>query len=197
MCGCQQLRGGYDMMSGNTPIKNARMMESENPDERWKGIEYLVNRGFGRKPPYTTRYGQIALQDEDPLVRAVALRALNRARDGSSGDVFIKALDDKSPWVRLEAAKALANLPDPDAVPALVKLLADSAQPEDIRIAAASAMRHYPTVEVARALVAQLPARNFGVAWQSRESLRQLTDQDFAYDEAAWLNHLTRPNPFG
>jgi hypothetical protein len=101
--------------------------------------------------------------------------------------------------VRLEAAKALANLPDPAAAPALIRALARPDEARDVRIAAADALRHYPNLEVARALVAQLAGRDFGVAWQARQSLKHMTGKSgLRYDEATWLGYLTGPEkPFG
>src|SRR5689334_21219152 len=78
---------------GQTPIKAARMMQDPtSADRRREGINRLVDYDFGKHEPYLTRYRQIALNDPDFTVRAVAVRALNRARDHGSTDVFIKSL---------------------------------------------------------------------------------------------------------
>src|SRR5207247_4238153 len=103
----------------------------------------------------------------------------------------IHALDDKSDLVRLEAAKALANIPDPAARDPLLRVLQNPAESKDVRIAAADALRHYRELDVARTLAGTLGAREFGIAWQSRRSLRVITRQDFAYDQTAWLQFLT------
>lgn len=205
-CGCQQLgragqfgRSLLEYFSGDTPLNAARKMEDQYfPDERRIGINKLADRDFGRRPPYTTRYQQIAQFDSDWLVRATAIRSLNRARDASATPVFIKALNDESSIVRVEAAKALANVPDPAAVPALLKIVSNSEEDRDVRIWAAHALRHYRSLEVARTLVSQLGGRDFGVAWQSRKSLVALTGRDLKYDETAWLEYLTGDEkPFG
>ena len=68
----------------------------------------------------------------------------------------------------------------------------------DVRIAAADALRHYRSLDVARALIAQLSSREFGLAWQSRRSLKNLTGKDLHYDESAWLDYVRGPDkPFG
>ena len=198
--GCQAVRHTYDLASGNTAIlAAARMENTDAPDERRAGINYFADRDYGLRDPYTERYEQIARSDDDFIVRSTAIRALNRARDATATPVFIAALSDDSELVRLEAAKALANIPDPNAVPALIRTLTRADETRDVRIAAADALRHYPSLEVARALVAQLSGRDFGVAWQARQSLRHLTgERDLRYDEAAWLAYLTCPaKPFG
>jgi hypothetical protein len=101
-------------------------------------------------------------------------------------------------------------VPDPAAVPALLRHLQGQRQGivvagavtmsdegKDVRIACADALRHYRTLDVARSLVTYLNERDFGVAWQSRQSLRQLTGRDLAYDQSAWLKYLTGPEkPF-
>jgi HEAT repeat protein len=185
--------------SGKTPRNAAVKMEDQYfPDERREGINELVKKDFGKREPYTTRYDQIAKSDDDWLVRATAIRALNRARDRSATPTFIKALDDKNDQVRLEACKALVHMPDENAVPSLVRIVQDPAESRDVRIAAADALQHYRTLEVARALTNNLGGRDFGVAWQSHQTLILLTGHDLRYDEAAWLAYLTGPEkPFG
>jgi len=184
---------------GDRPNEMVRMMENErSADERRRGINKLVEREFARKDPYTKRYAEIARDDEDFLVRATAIRALNRSRYKPATPVFIEALRDPSPLVRLEAAKALANVPDANAIAPLVKAVNDAGEDRDVRIAAADALKHYRNPDVAKVLVAQLPGREFGVAWQARHSLRRMTGRDLRYDDAAWTAYLTGPGkPFG
>ena len=209
-CGCQQTEKAFarmgegtqqlmDYLSGNTAIVAARKMEDRtSADDRRIGINQLVARKFAQKAPYTARYKQIATTDPDWLVRATAVRALNRSRDASATGLFIKALNDSSDQVRLEAAKALANVPDPKAAPALTKIVDDRTDNRDVRIAAADALRHYKAMEVARTLVNTLGQRDFAVAWQSRRSLIALTGKDLRYDEGAWRTYLAgNQKPFG
>ena len=205
----------WDVLTDNTAKRNVlRMEDTADADERWMGIEFLVDHTYGRKPPYTTRYAQVATTDPDHVVRAYAVRALNRSRDAAAVDAFIAALDDEHPMVRLEAAKALGNVPDSRAVPALLRHLgptitpppdgADTARPAlreetmDVRVAVAKALRHYRSADVARALVDALDERDFAVAYYARTSLQEITGADHAYDEAAWLAYLTGPGkPLG
>lgn len=182
----------WDVATNNTASVQAQKMEDPYfPDERRQGIAKLSNREYGRGAPYTDRYQQVAQTDKDPLVRAAAVRALNRARDQSATPLFIQALSATEPQLRLEGAKALANLPDPAAVGPLLRLAGDRDQHKDIRIAATDALRHYRRNDVARALVGLLNDRDFGVAWHARQSLCNLTGRDMHYDEAAWLALLS------
>lgn len=184
---------------GDRPNRAARMMENPaSADARRRGINDLVRWDFAQEGPYVRRYRQIAAGDPDPLVRATAIRALNRARDAEARALFITALADASAEVRLEAAKALDNLPDPNAAGPLVRIVSNPDEDRDVRLAAAEALRHYRSIEVARALIPRLGEVDFGVAWQSRRSLRQITGRDLRYNESAWLEYITGPDkPFG
>jgi HEAT repeat protein len=204
--GCQQLgpvgefaRNTINFMSGNTPVNAAlKMQDRYFPDERRQGINHLSDYSFGRQGDYTKRYQQIAQTDSDWLVRATAIRALNRSRDASATPTFIKALSDQNDIVRVEAAKALANIPDNNAIPALAKAVADPSENKDVRVWAADALKNYRTLDAARALAGQLDGREFAVAWQSHNSLILLTGRDLRYDPNAWLQYLTGPDkPFG
>ncbi len=208
LSGCAQVERGatltrrtFEIFTGDTALKAALAMENERlPDERRKGINKLVERDYGRRDPYTKRYAQIASNDPDFLVRATAIRALNRARYRPGTPVFIEALKDKEAhaMVRLEAAKALANLPDPNAAAALVDAVNNAGEDRDVRIAAADALKHYKQIDVARALASKLRGNDFGLAWQSRKSLEDLTGRDLRYDQTAWLAYLSGPDkPFG
>lgn len=204
--GCAQIdalgtatRKTFGSFSGDTALKAALAMEDERfPDRRRRGINSLVERDYGRRPPYTKRYEEIAQADSDYLVRATAIRALNRARYRPATPTFIKALADAHPMVRLEAAKALANVPDPGAAAPLVAAVNNAQEDRDVRIAAADALRHYRQPDVARALAGQVGTADFAVAWQSRRSLTSITGRDLRYDQVAWLGYLNGPQkPLG
>jgi hypothetical protein len=184
---------------GDRPARAVRLMEdAKAPDARRQGINDLARWDFAQGGPYVRRYRQIASGDPDPLVRSVAIRALNRARDPDARPIFVAALSDPNELVRLEGAKALLNLPDPAAMDALIRLVGNPEEDRDVRIAAAEALKHYKKIEVARALVPRLNERDFSVSWQARRSLRRMTGKDFFYNEAAWLEYIAGPDkPFG
>lgn len=185
---------GFKYMDGDRPGRAARMMEdASSADNRRDGINRLLEWGFARHDPYTKRYAQIAQYDTDPTVEAVAIRALNRARDRRATKVFIKALDSTDELVRLEAAKALANVPDVAAADPLIKVLNRPGESRDVRIAAADALKHYRTMSVGRALCGVLGDRDFGVSWQARQSLVYLFNRDYRYDAASWLGYISGP----
>jgi hypothetical protein len=185
--------------TGDRPARAVRLMEDgKSPDARRQGINDLARWDFAQNGPYARRYRQIAKNDPDPLVRSVAIRALNRARDPDARPIFVEALSDSSELVRLEGAKGLVNLPDPAAAEALIRLVSNPEEDRDVRIAAAEALKHHKKIEVARALVPRLNERDFSVSWQARRSLRRMTGKDFFYNESAWLEYIAGPDkPFG
>lgn len=198
--GCETVRHVGEVFSGNTALRAAKRMEDPYfPDERREGINYLVDHGYGQRPPYTKRYQQIALGDADYTVRAAAIGALKRAGDNSATGVFISALGDRSELVRLAAANALASLPDRRATEPLTKMLADPNENKDVRIACADALKHYPDAGSTKALMASLNGREFGIAWQARKSLIFISGgKDLRYNADAWAAALgTSTKPVG
>ncbi len=190
----------WDKTFGTSPVVYARMMESRGADDRRQGINGLASTDRGERPPYTVRYTQIGRLDTDYLVRATAIRSLNRSRDRSPAAMalYVRSLEDPNVPVRLEACKALGHMPTDDAMMPLLHILNHVEEDKDVRIAAADALRHYKTLEVARTLVLMLSDRDFGIAWQSHHSLKAMAGRDLRYDEAAWLAYLTGPDkPFG
>lgn len=134
----------YELLTQKTATDAVyRMEDQKSADTRRAGIADLSDRTYGRGAPYTQRYQQIATTDTDPIVRATAIRALNRSHDATSTAVFIKGLTDTNDNVRLECAKALANIPDPNAAAPLLRILQTESESSDIRIAAADALKHY------------------------------------------------------
>jgi len=180
-------------ISGRTPLAAAKKMEDKYfPDIRREGIIELVQTDYGKKPPYTERYKQIAISDPDWLVRQTAIRALNIARDKSATEVFIKSLSDDDSHVRMEAAKALTNVPDAGSIGPLLRVMNGATEEKDARIAATIALKKYKNLEVARALANNLDNREFGIAYQARESLINLTGKDFRFNQGQWLDYITR-----
>ncbi|HEY8748385.1 MAG TPA: HEAT repeat domain-containing protein [Tepidisphaeraceae bacterium] len=184
------------LLEGDTPSKAARMTtDSNSADNRRLGVTKLVEYSFAHRPPYTTRYEQMAQADPDPTVRAAALRACNQARDRAATHLFISMLGDvkETDGVRLEAAKGLCNLPDSGAVPTLLTVGNATDTNRDVRIASVDALKYYRSLEVGRALGNLLADRDFAVGWQARRSLVYMTHQDFKMDQGAWLAFIAGP----
>jgi len=186
----------WRILEGDTPKKAAMMtLDTNSADNRRKGVFRLVKYSFAHKPPYTTRYEQMAKSDPDPTVRAAALRACNWSRDREATSLFISLLADpkETDLVRLEAAKGLCNLPDPAAPPTLLNAANGPEINRDVRIACVDALKYYRSLEVGRALGNLLVDRDFAVAWQARRSLVYMTHRDFRMDQGAWLGYIAGP----
>jgi len=189
----------YNYITGNTPFNAARnLLDPTFPDRRRQAIMYLSKRSYGRQDPYVTYYAEMVRSDPDYTVKAMAIRALNRARAKKYTSFYIQALEkDRHEPVRLEAAKALANIPDERAVAVLLEHL-DHRKEEsvNVRVACADALRIYRTKEVAQALVAVLADDpQLAVCFQARRSLKLMTGKDYRYDSAAWLEWFAPGNP--
>jgi hypothetical protein len=174
----------------NAAYAAKKMADTTSADKRVEGTLRLVDFDFARRGIYLKGYAYEARDTEDFTVRAAGLRALNRCRAQGYTWLFLQALNDDQPMVRLEAADALGNIPDASAVPLLEVHLGDAEPDPSVRVASAEALRNFPTNEVKHALVDELEDHDFGVAWQSRQSLELMTGQDFRYDPKAWLNYL-------
>lgn len=169
----------------------AANLRSPDADVRRVALIRVADRSYGAGLPYTDVYRTTAQVDPDGLVRATAVRSINRVRDQQSSAILVAALADGHEQVRLEACKALANLPTAAAEAPLRKIAQSNDQPNEIRIAAIDALRHYSTLDTDRVLIDQLDSGNFALAWQARRSLYLQTNADYRYDKAAWLNYLT------
>lgn len=173
-----------------TPREYAGLIASDasTPDQRRRGVQGLVKRSFGKQPPYTELYAELAAEDPNALVQATSVRALNRSRAKAETDVLIARLSDPSPLVRLEAAKALGNLPDPAAAGELLQVATNAEEDLDVRLAAVSALRHYRDRELIERLAALLENDEFSLVFQARAALVNMTGVDLGYDPEAWAN---------
>ncbi len=172
--------------------------ETATADARRNAINGLVRRPAGQSDTYVAAYAAIAADTsgEDALVRAVAVRALNRS-EADRSELYISLLTDRDERVRLEAAKALSKVPADDAVAPLLAMATDSTEDLDVRLAAVYALRHYAQPEVVERLVALLDAQPFAVAFQARTALVRMLGIDRGYDRDAWLSPQSTPTGAG
>jgi hypothetical protein len=182
----------WDYITKDTAgIAARKAVDAYSADNRIAGTLRLADFQYARLGHPEWKGFAISANDPDYAVAAAGLRALNRCRATGYTSLFLIKLEDNEPLVRLEAADALSNIPDPAAIEALKTHLEIDIS-VDVRISCADALRNYKTIEVAKTLVNQLDDKNFGVAWQSRQSLALITGQDFRYDQSAWLTYLTQ-----
>lgn len=119
----------------------APLAKSPNPEIRWRATYALMRLGY---PQANQLVGQDLLQDKEPLVRAVAARALRASVADSAGEraattaALTRALHDPDPHVRINAARTLGPYRDSTTAPALIALL--SSEDANVAIAAADAL---------------------------------------------------------
>lgn len=193
LAGCDQanqedrtLQGMYKKMVGTSPKQEVAMaFDPNDADNRRVGITKLSNRDYGLKEPYLKGYAAILRNDQEPLVRSVAARALGKAKDPAYLMDLVHALADKDPGVRVDVAVALDSLTGEGAIEAL-RVHAAQDPAEDVRAHAAKALRHYPRKEVQETLLGCLQDKSFTVRYQAHAALVEMTGRDAGYDPDAW-----------
>lgn len=171
-----------------TPEEAARWaVDPFNADNRARGTLLLANAPWGGEDVYVRLYRE-QIKDADPLVKAVAVRAL--AMHGSPEDVPTIAglMSQSEKYLRWECARALQRLHNPVAIkPLTERLNTKNEQEASVREAAASALGQYADRAAFDALVAALDDRDLAVASAARRSLSTLTGRDLGEDVRPWV----------
>ncbi len=175
-----------------TPAEAAEMaLDTENADNRFRGTMLLANAPWGGEEIYLRMYEDYA-DDENPNVRAAAIRALGNHGDPSHVELIVPSLQHDDPLVRLEATQALQRLHNPIAIePLLARLDPDIEGDVDIRADAAHALGQYASRVVVQRLIAAIDDRSLSVNHNALLSLRTLTGEDFGLNRARWQVWLT------
>jgi hypothetical protein len=170
----------------------AMAFDPNDADRRREGVLGLSKHDWGLKEPYLKGYDALLRTDKEPLVRAAAARALGKAKDPTYLPSVAKALYDPAEPVRVDSAIALDSLTGEQAVEALRNraVLDDS---QDVRAAAAKALRHYRREDVVRTLMECLTDKAFSVRHQAHASLVEIVGQDLGYQPADWSAVAGRP----
>lgn len=183
-----QSRSIFERFAPPTPAEAADWATDPfDPDRRQRGLLLLANAQWGGEPVYLRAY-RAALEDEDPGVRASAVRAL--ALHGSPEDALAIAaeLDAEGRLLRWEAARALQRLHNPRVIDGLITRLDRTEEPDaDVRAAAATALGQYARGRVYDALVAALDDPSLLVTHAASGSLETLTGEELGDDVDAWL----------
>lgn len=170
-------------------------LDEYNADNRAKGMMLLANAYFGGEPVYRELY-LARITDEDPNVRAAALRGLSLHGQPEDVPVVIERLSDSNPRVRVEAARALQRIHNPAAIDALIVAIRlpiagpspTAGEPEPtVRAEAANALGQYADPRVLLPLMAALDDRFLAVNRAAQRSLNTLTGEDFGLDRREWL----------
>lgn len=177
-------------------------------DERREAVAEVAESDHGNADWAIDGFTAIALLDEDPQARSVALRALGRSGDPRAVDPCLKVLRyedyttgvvrEPSGLVRTDAAIALAELADggvegadaPAARDTLInRLHADTNR--NVRVAAARALHNYADLTVLEALIESLADVEFAVVFECERSLMLLTGETHDCSQLAWEQWLS------
>jgi HEAT repeat protein len=182
-------------------------LEAPNPDRRRRALLSLLHEDAVRSPEAFKALDLIVRTDEDSCVRRAAIAVLAQYTDPRPVRTFLELLhcrdhpqrvrpiDDA---IRLDVVTALGTFGDhsvipadrqPDVVAALAELLRDS-RDHQVCVQSARALRHFPSRRSVIALVGALAARDFGVAYEARASLRYLTGIQQEMTLAGWHQWL-------
>jgi len=180
----------FEALAPPTPTEAADMALSEDPDERFKGLQLLANAPFGGGDPYLELYAD-SLEDEDPGVRWAAVTALGRHGGPQHVELILPFLNDEDALVRSATARALQRIHEPVAIGPLLASIRFENEPVDaVRAQAADALGQYATRPVLQGLVAALDDSNLAVNRSTLSSLETLTGQNFGLDQRAWLDWI-------
>lgn len=158
-----------------------------SPDKRFRGILLIANAPWGGERVYVDMY-VAALKDQDPSVRAVAVRALALHGEPEHVPLILGQLKDPDRLLRWESVRALQRLHNPVAVAPLIDRLAIKNEPEaEVRAASAIALGQYAESKVVDALISALDDRDLAVNDAARASLKILTGQDQGYEVRDWV----------
>ena len=202
LCGCDTLESDLksigQAIKPTSPADAARMMmDPYNADNRREGTTLISNAPWGGVDIYLTAYRDKVLNEQDPIAKASAIRALSRWGDPEDAVRIMPHLTHENLQVRWESAKGLQRLHNSVAVPDLLKVLRDDAEHTDVRVAAAIALGQYPEDRVFHGLVAALDARELAVNTAAEQSLYTLTGQRFDMDSVRWLGWYNQTTESG
>jgi len=166
-------------------------LDSSDADLRREAVMMLAEEPAASWDTTANMLSQIALNDADEQVRAVAVGVLGSGDGGPElAEVLKQAAEDKSVVVRLECVKAVASQRTEWAKSILLGRLATD-EDGSIRARAASGLSRHRDRQVLWGLWGCLDDEEFAVAYEARESLKKLTGRDLGYDRQAWQQWLS------
>jgi hypothetical protein len=163
------------------------MMDPYDIDNRRLGTLLISNSTFGGVDVYVKAYRDMVLNENDPIVKAVAIRALGRHGQPEDATRILPNLFHESVQVRWEAAKALQRLHNPAAANDLLRVVRNENEQSDVRVAAAFALGQYPEDRVFQGLIGALDVRELAVNRAAEQSLHTLTGESLGLNSSIWL----------
>lgn len=131
---------------------------------------------------------ELAMQirtEGDPLVRAAIQESLGDFEVPLARDVLIAGLNDDDLNVKLICCQKLGHRGEPENVPILLGVL-QGGEVLDVKLAAADALGKIRSTESVKALSVALKDRDPALQYAGVEALKQLSEEDFGNDVAAW-----------
>ncbi len=169
--------------------------DPDDPDMRRQGVVALSEKDWAQnKPSIMKGIATILETDPEESVRCVAARALGKAGDPNYVAPLAAALRDVSPTVRWDAATALDNVID-ESAEAPLRDRAVNDDSEDVRIACATALRHYRSRETLRTLVMCMENENLAVRRMAHLSLVEIFAQDMGPGSQDWHGVIDQEIP--
>jgi hypothetical protein len=186
--GTNQPTSIIEAFTPTTPAMAAAWAADEyDADKRYRGMLLLANAPFGGERVYVEMYTK-ASADEDPAVRAAAIRGLALHGSPEHVPLILRQFDDENRTLRWECARALQRLHNREAIPALLTHMGEKTEDESlVRAACADAMGQYAEPRVLDGLTAALGDRDLSVNDAALRSLRTLTGQDYGDDLREWV----------
>jgi HEAT repeat protein len=157
---------------------------NEKKVRRYLDENYQLPRtaSLGRQPiEISVRIGKPAvkpliadLQDNDPLVRSNAVKALGAIKDPRAVKPLIAVLNDNDPLIQRQAVKALGRINDLRAVEPLIGILEDREKKPYVRMSAAEALGSMGDLRAVEPLVAALDDPYWEVRAPAAEALGKI-----------------------
>ena len=159
-----------------------KLLNDKEWEVRFYTVEALGKIGDNRaaKP-----LANIMLSDSHTKVRLEAIKALDKVDGRSQSKAVVRALSDSDPEVRGYAAELCASWDIADALPAVTKMLRQD-RANITRASCAHALGIYNNFAAIPALIQALGDDYKDVRIYARESLKEMTGQNFGYDKEAW-----------
>ena len=199
---CDSMSSDFASLSSSfsppTPAQAAQWaLDPYDAENQRRGTVLLANAPWGGSPAYLSMYRLYVEDNADPLVKASALDALARHGEVADAELISKQLQNKNIQVKVAAAKALQRIHDPKVTAVLCSRGTDENEDSSVRIEVAIALGQYAADDSFQALCAMIDQRELAVNLAANDSLRLLTDHDFALDRRLWLSwYRANKTPF-
>jgi len=131
------------------------------------------------------RLSEILREDDLPLARIEAARALGQCRHDRAVAALVGGLQDEEKEVRIAVCTALAETGSEKAISPLATSLGSETE-ASVRLAAARGLGEFRNPAAVQALVTVLDDRSPALQYRAIESLRKSSGEDFGGDVDQW-----------